>query len=155
MPILARRQMGAVVAAASWKDRLDLWLLKHSWGLGDPGANLFGTLGDGQKRALIVQETEQLIHAGSDPISAARQATYDQTGVLISDNADPSQASLATVFQAAVDTALTGSPFPSGTAYDVVTGAGQPAGPPSWLSQNWMWLLGFGIVTYVLYDKFA
>lgn len=174
MPILARRiypgRMGAVVVAApenpasGWLDQLDLWLLQNTnkyvgavIGEVTGGANLYGTLSAGQKRALIQQETAQLVQAGMDPSSAYAQATYDVTGVLIKNNADPSQAGIATALQAPIDLALTGSVMPSGTIYDRVTGAGAPPDPqpPSWLSQNWMWLLGFGILGYVAYDQFA
>lgn len=169
MPILARR-MGAVIAAqpanpaSGWLDRLDLWLLQNlgpqtgaalSVVTGSPNAS--GTLSDGQKSALIQQEADQLVKAGMDPQSAIAQATADVTGVLVNRNADPSQAGWATTFQGPVDTALTRSPMPSGTIYDVVTGAGQPPdkNPPSWLSQNWMWVVGFGIIGAVLYNEYA
>ncbi len=176
MPILAFKEngrafkkcaqhLGAVVAPTSgqsWVGELSLWSLQNlSTNLaaaiavitGSPNAG--GTLSPQQKAALIAAATRDNIKAqgaNPDPAAAAADANQIVTSALMSDNADPSQAGIATTFQAPVDTLLTGSPMPSGTVYDtLVAGLAPDPAPPSWLSQNWMLLAGLGVVGLIIY----
>ena len=72
-----------------------------------------GTVSQEQKDALVAQARADLIRAGMSPAEAQAQAYSDITASLISDNADPSQQSVANALTGPLNEALTGNPLTS------------------------------------------